>query len=234
MAPQGSGAADLAQITVRERGDSRTPQELAGRGTRARARGAGRCSCSRPEAGRRPALGHKGGKETSPPRRRPCCEAADPVLPTDRRALGTGSPEKARRRGRRESDGVGERWGRRAPGWQPRHGRGRSRRCQRSVPSRGCRETWVSLEPALPCPAQPGDGLTGVVGEGTPPPRLLKAALGADAQPRSAAGTWRVSVEPSSGRFQSGLARAHSTSTPKRTMRSPSVLAKTASGGRRL
>lgn len=107
MAPQGSGAADLAQITVQARGDSWTPQELAGRGTRTQA-GARRCSCSCPEAGRRPVLGHKGGKETSPPQRHLCCKAADPVLPTNRRALGTGSPAKARRRGRRDSNGVGE------------------------------------------------------------------------------------------------------------------------------
>lgn len=95
----------------------------------------------------------------SPLQRRLCCEAADPVSSHRQKSVGHRQP------GEGEASGqAGEQRGRRAPGWQPWHGRGRSRRHQRSVPSRGCRETWVSLEPALPCPAQPGDGPVGATG----------------------------------------------------------------------
>lgn len=52
--------------------------------------------------------------------------------------------------------------------------------------------------------------------------------------PPSASCTWQESRESESGRFQLGLARAATTSTPKMRMRSPRVLANTASAGRSL
>lgn len=52
--------------------------------------------------------------------------------------------------------------------------------------------------------------------------------------PPSASCTWREFRESESGRFQLGLARAATTSTPKMRMRSPRVLANTASAGRSL
>lgn len=71
------------------------------------------------------------------------------------------------------------------------------------------------------------------------PSILPHPVLGAASQlgfpnPPSASRTWRESGELESGRFQLGLARAATTSTPKMRMRSPRVLANTASAGRSL
>lgn len=105
---------------------------------------------------------------------------------------------------------------------EPRNGRERPWLLhwhQRSAASSGCGEN--PAEPHIP--PHTGTARAGLRWEAGPPK-----------PPHSGAGTWRESGESASGRFQLGRARAPSTSSPKSRMRSPRVLAKTASAGRSL
>ena len=144
----------------------------------------------------------------SSPQRHLCCKGAGPV--------GCGQRELPVR-ARQGSDGVGER-ARGGQGETPAAGQASALGGEqglggesRGEPSarRGCGGRQL---PQLSSPKPPCD----------------------PACPCGRAGTWQESGDSASGRFQLGLARAPSTSTPKSRIRIPSVLAKMASAGRRL
>lgn len=122
-------------------------------------------------------------------------------------------------------DGTGKRWGLAWPGIQAGAGTWRHEECwqipgisaHRRAGAVGDRDEPGSLNPS-------------------PPSGLCWGAASQSGfpSPPSASRTWRESGELESGRFQLGLARAATTSTPKMRMKSPRVLANTASAGRSL